>query len=643
MQPNSRDKNETKNKYVPVKLLGEGSFGKAYLVENTQEKTYAVIKTIDIENMSESERKEAYFEAKILQKLDHQNIIKFKDVFFMKKPKFTLHIVMDYADGGDLQSRIKSQKSKNFPENQILDWFTQICLAIKHIHDRKILHRDIKSQNIFLTKHGLAKLGDFGISKCLNFTLDKVSTVVGTPYYLSPEIVQNKPYSFKSDIWSLGVILYEMCALKMPFEATSLPMLSLKIIRGNYNALPSHYTNNLKNLVISLLSVDTNKRPSINEILRLPILSSRIKNFLSELDFNAEFSHTILHNINILQEKTKKSKLSNFVKHEKSDEDIKVVHKNLLDVIDKNKEKNFYLINKREESNTPQSKRIDVVKKDSGDLPVTKKIDKTNDNKDINNFLAKKKEQIKKNNEGNHEKIIFKTKSNEKEKEGERIIQIQPHLKDFIKKMVKELNQNENDDNEELRNFQKNEEMGQGKEKHSEKDWNDFIHTQKMLVELHQISDSKEENNSVNKSDLEKNISASDLSMDDSFKTFRENSTNEDNLELSELDKKISNTSLKEEDISFNLNNYEVSEFEELRINLEKELGDELFYKLKVIICDKTPIKQLSYDIEILKKAIFQELSKKFNSKTLELALEKIPEIYSIVVKEREKLLGYKV
>ena len=115
---------------------------------------------------------------------------------------------MDYADGGDLQIRIRGQKGKFFNETQILDWFTQTCLAIKHIHDRKILHRDIKSQNIFLTKNGLVKLGDFGIAKCLNYTMDKAKTIVGTPYYLSPEIVQNKPYSFKSDIWSLGIHIF---------------------------------------------------------------------------------------------------------------------------------------------------------------------------------------------------------------------------------------------------------------------------------------------------------------------------------------------------------------------------------------------------------------------------------------------------
>ena len=179
---------------------------------------------------------------------------------------------MDFADGGDLQQRIRGQKGKFFNETTILDWFTQICLSIKHIHDRKILHRDIKSQNIFLTKNGLVKLGDFGIAKCLNKTMDKAKTIVGTPYYLSPEIVQNRPYSFKSDIWSLGVLLYEMCALKMPFDAQNLPLLSLKIIRCSYNPLPPNFSRELRSLVNIMLSVDTNKRFSINEVLSKEII-----------------------------------------------------------------------------------------------------------------------------------------------------------------------------------------------------------------------------------------------------------------------------------------------------------------------------------------------------------------------------------
>lgn len=218
-------------------------------------------------NMTEEEKREAIQEGLILEKLDHSNIIKFREVYVDKINQHTLNIVMDYADGGDLQVRIKSQKGKYFLENQILDWFTQICLAIKHIHDRKILHRDIKSQNIFLTKNGMVKLGDFGIAKCLNFTMDKAKTIVGTPYYLSPEIVHNKPYSFKSDIWSLGVLLYEMCALKMPFDAQNLPLLSLKIIKCSYNPLPPNFSKELRNLVHSMLNIDTNKRPNINEVL----------------------------------------------------------------------------------------------------------------------------------------------------------------------------------------------------------------------------------------------------------------------------------------------------------------------------------------------------------------------------------------
>ena len=140
---------------------------------------------------------------------------------------------------------------------------------MKHIHDRKILHRDLKSQNVFLTKNGLIKLGDFGIAKCLDTTLSQAKTFIGTPYYLSPEIVQNKPYSFKSDVWSIGVLLYEMCTLKMPFDGNSIADLSLKIIKGTYNPIPNNFSRELKILVNNLLSTDSSKRPSINEILSI--------------------------------------------------------------------------------------------------------------------------------------------------------------------------------------------------------------------------------------------------------------------------------------------------------------------------------------------------------------------------------------
>ena len=194
-----------------------------------------------------------------------------------------------------METKLKSQKGKQQQtETQILDLFTQICLAIKHIHDRKILHRDLKSQNIFMNQNGSIKLGDFGIAKCLKNTVDIAKTVVGTPYYFSPEIIQNKPYSFKSDIWSLGILLYEMCALKMPFDGSNIAALSMKIVKGNFNPLPTSFTRDIRALISSMLHVDINKRPSINEILRNNLIKTRIRNFLSDSEYEKEFLVNVL-------------------------------------------------------------------------------------------------------------------------------------------------------------------------------------------------------------------------------------------------------------------------------------------------------------------------------------------------------------
>ncbi|KAL4471796.1 hypothetical protein ABPG72_008814 [Tetrahymena utriculariae] len=280
--------------YKRIKLLGEGAFGKAYLVEDLRTHELLVQKQMDMKAMSSEEKRETQKEARILQQLNHPNIVKFKDVYTTKKGK--LCIIMEYADGGDLAKVVKDARGKFLQEKQILDWFTQICLAMKHVHDRKIIHRDLKGQNIFLTRNHIVKLGDFGIARVLSKTVEKAKTMVGTPYYLSPEIIESKPYSFKTDIWSLGVILYELCALKPPFNADSLHFLALKIVKGQYSPIPNHFSKEMKNLISNLLQVDAIRRPSINDIMKMPIIQERVKNFLSETIRQVEFSHTILHN-----------------------------------------------------------------------------------------------------------------------------------------------------------------------------------------------------------------------------------------------------------------------------------------------------------------------------------------------------------
>jgi NIMA (never in mitosis gene a)-related kinase 1/4/5 len=143
----------------------------------------------------------------------------------------TLHIIMEFCDGGDLLKRIKAQGDVPFKEDQVVSWFVQIALALKHCHDRKILHRDLKAENVFLSCGGtMLKLGDFGVAKALDKTSALARSCIGTPYYLSPEICQNKPYNNKSDIWSLGVLLYEIATLRLPFEANSWAALIPKIL-----------------------------------------------------------------------------------------------------------------------------------------------------------------------------------------------------------------------------------------------------------------------------------------------------------------------------------------------------------------------------------------------------------------------------
>lgn len=274
-------------KYKVIEKLGEGSFGRALLAIDPDNEL-CVIKEIGISRMSCKEFDEAKKEVEVLSQMEHPNIVSYRDSF---EENGTLYIIMDYCDGGDLYTRINAQKGMPFPEDIILDWFVQICLAVKHVHDHKILHRDIKSQNIFLTKNGVVKLGDFGIARVLNSTCELARTCIGTPYYLSPEICENKPYNNKSDIWALGCVLYELCTLKHAFEAKNMKNLVLKIIRGSYPPVPPHYSYELRNLINQLFKRNPRDRPTINAILRKPLIVKRIRKFLSDTQIKNEFNN----------------------------------------------------------------------------------------------------------------------------------------------------------------------------------------------------------------------------------------------------------------------------------------------------------------------------------------------------------------
>ena len=172
---------------------------------------------------------------------------------FLDDNSGTLCIVMDLADGGDLQSKINHFKrlGQNMPEKEIWRYFIQMITGLEALHELKIVHRDIKCANLFLTKSGILKLGDLNVSKVLKRGL--LHTQTGTPYYASPEVWQDKPYDHKSDIWSVGCVLYELTTLNPPFRANDMKGLYYKVIKGQYPAIASTYSSDLANTIKALL------------------------------------------------------------------------------------------------------------------------------------------------------------------------------------------------------------------------------------------------------------------------------------------------------------------------------------------------------------------------------------------------------
>lgn len=276
-------------KYTKERILGQGSFGTVFLIriknfknslktesgrENddvAETDSRYVLKDICIRD--EKQREAARQECHLLSQLNHSNIIRYFDSF--ESPVTgNLCLVMEYCPGGDVAAVIRHRRGVPFNERQVVLWFQQLASALNYLHQRKILHRDIKTGNIFVTADSsVVKLGDFGVAKVLEQTGQMARTCVGTPGYFSPEICGRRQYNSKSDIWSLGCVLYQMMTLRPPFTGRNMNQLLCAILRGQFPPMPVRYSYELRQTVATMLKKNPDERPSAEALLKKRLFS----------------------------------------------------------------------------------------------------------------------------------------------------------------------------------------------------------------------------------------------------------------------------------------------------------------------------------------------------------------------------------
>eukprot|EP00656_Telonema_subtile_P057148 TRINITY_DN9331_c0_g1_i12.p1 TRINITY_DN9331_c0_g1~~TRINITY_DN9331_c0_g1_i12.p1 ORF type:complete len:558 (-),score=64.10 TRINITY_DN9331_c0_g1_i12:288-1961(-) len=251
------------------------------------------MKQINVTQMNAAERKKAINEIQILASLHNPYIVKFYEAFIESD---SLFIVTDYAAQGDLLAQIKRhfKRKTHFPDRTVWSFFIQLCLGIQYLHRHKILHRDLKSANIFVNNQTEIKIGDFGISKVCKPSDMFAKTQIGSPYYVSPEMWKNKPYGQKSDMWAIGCFLYEMVALHPPFQASSLEKLASKIMTGQYDPLPRNTSPDIAAMIRKLLTLDPKARPACSDIIQTAAVQSRLHLLprVDDMDFDSGLAFT---------------------------------------------------------------------------------------------------------------------------------------------------------------------------------------------------------------------------------------------------------------------------------------------------------------------------------------------------------------
>ena len=339
------------------------------LVRSKEDGQLYTIKSVQVNENKKKEKDLFFNELRILVPLTHKNIISYKEAFYDKRTK-TLNMVIEYVNGGDLSMKIRTAKLKNVFFKEIIIWgiFIQILEGINYLHKKFIIHRDLKTSNIFLTKKGIVKIGGLNVGKNIE-DIGMALTQIGTPYFTSPEIWEQKPYDYKCDIWSIGCILYEMSTLHVPFLGLNMQELYKNILNEKYKPIPKIYSKNLNEIIDLMLIKDPLKRPSTDDLLNNQIIlekkkelnirnddddeSSYINKAVDKIIKDYDNNNKKLENSHIIYKKIEKNNIKNNINNKNNN----IINEN-NDNINLNIERNYDKINRNKIPNSEINKIV---------------------------------------------------------------------------------------------------------------------------------------------------------------------------------------------------------------------------------------------------------------------------------------------
>ncbi|XP_052284374.1 serine/threonine-protein kinase Nek4-like [Dreissena polymorpha] len=259
--------------YRKVGCIGEGGFGKVILLENADNEQVA-LKIVDLAGKDSKVVQLAHQEVKLLSKLKHEYILKFIHV---EKDGTTLKILTEFCPNGDLSGYIEAHRGQVMDEQRLVEWTRQIVSALQYLHTlpKPVIHRDLKSANVFLDANWDTRLGDFGVSRVIESSTDMATTHVGTHIYMAPEMFMGIPYTEKTDIFSLSILMYEMACMQNDAFKEMLPQMMLfRIIHFGFPTMPDGYSSGLIDLMKTMMQVDPDKRPSATDLLQESIFKT---------------------------------------------------------------------------------------------------------------------------------------------------------------------------------------------------------------------------------------------------------------------------------------------------------------------------------------------------------------------------------